>query len=636
MDFGFIRVSANSCKIKLADCFSNAREIIKSLNTSLKNNTEFAVFPELCLTGYTCGDLFLQKSLINDALNALSYILEKTKNLNITFILGMPIEYETKLFNCGVAIYKGKILGIVPKTHLPNYDEFYEKRYFNPPLEDTVKIEILGQEVFFGTKLIFNIKNKEYFNFAIEICEDLWTVISPSSFHSLAGATVIANLSASNETIEKSISRTNLVQSHSAKTISAYIYCSSGEGESTTDTVFSAHNIIAENHNIIAENKSLISNIIYADIDLEYIVNERRKNTAFKLNTKGYTKISYQMEEVSFKLSRKIDKTPFIPKYKVSETSEKILNIQAYGLKHRMEHIGAKSAILGFSGGLDSTYALLVINKAFELLAYDKKNIITVTMPCFGTSDRTYKNAKSLSNALGTTLIEIDIKDAVKDHLISIGHDINKQDITFENSQARERTQVLMDLANKYNSLVVGTGDLSELALGFATYNGDHMSMYGVNSSVPKTLIRHLTSYFANKFPENIKKVLLDILDTPISPELLPACQDGSITQETEHILGPYELHDFFLYNFLNFGYQPEKIYYLAKIAFEGIYSKDLILSCLKKFYIRFFTQQFKRSCLPDGVKISSISLSPRTDFKMPSDAFFDSFIKRLENIKEL
>lgn len=633
MNFGFIRVSSNSCNINIADCFFNAKEIIKSVKTSFENNVELAVFPELCITGYTCGDLFLQKSLIDDALLSLKYILEQTKDLNITFIVGMPFEYEAKLFNCGIVIYKGRILGIVPKTNLPNYSEFYEKRHFNPALKETLKVEILGQEVFFGTKLIFSIKNKENFKFAVEICEDLWSFIPPSSNHCMAGATVIANLSASNELIGKAKYRKSLVTSQSLRTLCSYIYCSSGEGESTTDTVFSAHNLISENGNLIAESESFKSNILYGDIDLEYLVNERRKNTSFELNETGYTKISYETEEIKLKLNRFINPTPFIPKDEKDKTSEKILDIQAYALKQRMEHINVKNVVIGISGGLDSTYALLAINRAYDLLGYDKKDIITVTMPCFGTSERTYKNTKKLCDLIGTTFLEVNIKDSVLKHFEDINHDVNEHNLTYENSQARERTQVLMDISSKYNGFVVGTGDLSELALGFATYNGDHMSMYSINGSIPKTLIKYLINYFALKYGGELKDVLLDILDTPISPELLPPSKDGNIAQVTEEIVGPYELQDFFLYNFLRLGYTPEKIYYLSKIAFENIYTKEFILECLKKFYFRFFTQQFKRSCMPDGVKIGSVSLSPRADFRMPSDASFKAFMKKLDNL---
>ncbi|MDE6182315.1 MAG: NAD(+) synthase, partial [Eubacteriales bacterium] len=471
----------------------------------------------------------------------------------------------------------------------------------------------------------------------IEVCEDLWSVIPPSSHYALNGANIILNLSASNETAGKSDYRKELVKNQSARCICAYVYSSSGEGESTTDLVFSGHNMIFENGKCLAECEKFKNKLIYADIDIEHINNERRKNTSFEaLQNSKIIILDYSIENVNFEIERYIDPLPFIPKnpLEIEKRCNEILDIQAYALKKRIEHIGIKNVVVGISGGLDSTQALIVINHTFELLGYDKKGIIAITMPCFGTTDRTYNNAKKLCEILGTTLLEINIKDSVLKHFEDIGQDVNNHNVTYENSQARERTQILMDMANKYNGIVVGTGDLSELALGFATYNGDHMSMYGVNASIPKTLIKHLINNFANSCNEELKNILLDILETPVSPELLPPKKNGNIAQITEDIVGPYELHDFFLYHMIRNNFEPEKIYYLAKKAFDNIYENSILLKWLEKFYIRFFTQQFKRSCLPDGVKVGSVSLSPRGDFRMPSDASMEAFLNRIRNLK--
>ncbi len=640
MEYGFVRVAAATPYIKVADCFYNAKNIIEDIKKAEKNKTSIICFPELCITGYTCSDLFLQDSLLQDSQKALKHIVQETKDLNITCIVGMPIEFLGKLYNSAVCFYKGKILGIIPKTHIPNYNEFYEKRHFNN-LSDNAKYflnldEFNNCSTCFG-KTIFKIENIKNFTFAIEICEDLWSVIPPSSNYAINGANIIFNLSASNEIAGKSIYRKELIKNQSARCICGYVYANAGQGESTTDLVFSGHNLIYENGRILNESIPFENNIIYSDIDLEYINSERRRNSTFKTKqTDDYHIVSYNMENVSFDIDKYIDPMPFVPKDKDKRDirCKEIIDIQAYGLKKRMEHIGIKNVIIGISGGLDSTHALIVINRTFELLGYDKKGIIAVTMPCFGTTDRTCNNAKKLCEIIGTTLLEINIKDAVLKHFDDINHNPNIHDVTYENSQARERTQILMDISNKYNGIVVGTGDLSELALGFATYNGDHMSMYGVNGSIPKTLIRYLIESFAKNSNNDLEHILMDILNTPVSPELLPPNENGNISQITEDIVGPYELHDFFLYNMVRHNYTPEKIYYLAKKAFNNTYDNKTILKWLEKFYIRFFTQQFKRSCLPDGAKVGSVSLSPRGDFRMPSDTSFNNFLERIKKLK--
>lgn len=634
MRYGFIRTAAATPNVRVADCQYNRLNIIENIIEAERKHAEIVVFPELCITGYTCGDLFYQRRLIDEALNSLLFILDKTKDLNIISIVGLPIEFEGKLYNIGAVLFKGEVLGIVPKTYIPNYNEFYEKRHFERAFEGIKEIIINNKKVDFGTNILFCSKRKRDFIFAIEICEDLWSSIPPSSYHAQAGAIIIANLSAGNEITGKDVYRKSLVSNQSARLISAYVYSCAGEGESTTDVVFSGHNIICENGKVISEGKRFKNSIIYADIDTEYLTNERRRNSTFEINNNKYIKKYIDIEDTDCELERDIDSNPFVPSNTIQRDKrcDEIITIQAMGLKKRIEHIGVKNVILGISGGLDSTQALIVVSKTFDMLNYDKKGIITVTMPCFGTTDRTYNNAVKLCKCLGTTVIEINIADAVLNHFKDIKHDKNIHDLTYENSQARERTQILMDLSSKYNGFVVGTGDLSELALGFATYNGDHMSMYGVNASVPKTLIRYLIKYEAENSGNNeFKDILLDILDTPVSPELLPPEKDGSIKQVTEDIVGPYELHDFFLYNMMRLGFSPDKIYYLANKAFDGKYEKETILKWLKKFYSRFFAQQYKRSCLPDGPKVGSVSLSPRGDFRMPSDASVRLWLDKLE-----
>lgn len=640
MDYGFVKIASVTPYVKISDCFYNAEIIAKNIKKVCDKNVKLVAFPELSITGYSCSDLFLQDSLLQDSKEALRYILDETKNLNITCVVGMPLDVLGKLYNCGVCFYKGEILGIVPKTYIPNYNEFYEKRHFNAFEEDEIiqiYDEVLSDKPINFGKIIFDVKNIKYMKFSVEICEDLWAVISPSANYCLSGANIIVNLSASNETVGKSEYRRELVKSQSARCICAYLYCSAGEGESTTDLVFSGHNIIAENGAILKESKKFENGIIYGDVDLQYINSERRRNSTFLYK---YTKniVSYDMEKAEnteYRLDRYVDKAPFVPKNDedIDHRCNEILDIQCYGLKKRIEHIGIKNVVIGISGGLDSTQALISTVRCYDILKYDRKNIICATMPCFGTTNKTYENAKALCYELGVTLIDINIKDAVLKHFMDISHDKDVQDVVYENTQARERTQILMSLANKYKAIVVGTGDLSELALGFATYNGDHMSMYGINSSIPKTLIKYIINHFAKTSEKGLKKILENVLNTPVSPELLPP-KDEKISQITEDIVGPYELHDFFLYHMLRNGFEPEKIYYLTKIAFENVYTNKIILKWLEKFYIRFFSAQFKRSCMPDGVKIG-ISLSPRGDFRMPSDASVCGIIKRIEKIKK-
>lgn len=638
MKYGFIRTAAATPDIKVCDCPFNTKNIIEDINTAAKNNAEVIVFPELSITGYTCGDLFSQRSLINSALKGLEDIKLSSEKFNTVIVVGLPYNYMGKLYNCAAVIYKGHILALIAKSFMPNYNEFYEKRWFEEALNETVFIDLLGEKVPFGTRIIVQAENMPEFSLAVEICEDLWSVIPPSSSHCLAGASIIANPSAGNEITGKASYRLSLVNSQSARTISAYVYACAGQGESTTDVVFSGHNIISENGTALSVSERFKNGIVYADTDLYKIAAERQKNTSFRLNTQGYTFVNFNFEQNEYQVERFFDPHPFVPNDRQAREKrcDEILTIQALGLKKRIEHIGTKNVIIGISGGLDSTQALIVASKAFEMAGLDKKGIICVTMPCFGTTDRTYNNAVELTKALGATLVEVNIKDAVMQHFKDIKHDDNIKDLTYENSQARERTQVLMDMASKYRGFVVGTGDLSELALGWATYNGDHMSMYGVNNSIPKTLIKYLIQYFADTaVDDKLKDILYDILDTPVSPELLPPDKDGNIAQITEDVVGPYELHDFFLYNMMRLSYEPEKIFYIANIAFKDKYDKKTIYKWLRNYYWRFFSQQFKRSCLPDGPKVGSVSLSPRGDWRMPSDASSKIWLSQLDQIEK-
>lgn len=634
MKYGFVKVAAATTKIRVADCEFNANQIIAQINEAEKNGASLVVFPELCVTGYTCSDLFLQSALLNAAKDAVKKIVFETAELDIISIVGTPIALRQSLFNCAVVIYKGKILGIVPKINIPNYSEFYEARHFTSGKDfDEGLFEFNGfDNVYFGSNLIFACRQMPDFSFAVEICEDLWTPESPSVELALSGANIICNLSCSDDVIGKAQYRRNLVKMQSGKIICGYIYSDSGFGESTTDMVFSGQNIISENASILAESKRFTTGIIYADVDVAKLSSERRRTNTFPHKKDNFV-IEFDMNLKRTRLSRTFPQMPFVPadKTDLANRCEEIITMQATGLATRLAHTGIKNVVLGLSGGLDSTLALIVCVHAFDMLFLDRKNIHTVTMPCFGTTKRTKSNAQLLAEAYGVSFEDIDITLAVRQHFSDINHNESITDITYENSQARERTQILMDLSNKYSGLVIGTGDLSELALGWATYNGDHMSMYAVNVSIPKTLVRYLTAYEAEKSEGILKNVLLDVLDTPVSPELLPPDNNGEIAQKTEDVVGPYELHDFFLYYLVRFGFSPSKIYYLAKQSFEEKYDNPTIKKWLTVFIKRFFSQQFKRSCLPDGPKVGSVTLSPRGDWRMPSDASVNLWLKDLE-----
>lgn len=637
MKDGFIKVAAATPKIKVADPAYNTEEILKIIDETEKNGASILVFSELTISGYTCGDLFLQQPLLTECKNQLLRIVKATENKSMLVVVGCPIVIKQKLYNCAVVISDGSILGIVPKTHLPNYSEFYELRHFTSG-------EGLEEDLWFGEEFgyvnvavnqLFKCKEIPELVVACEICEDLWVPLPPSTYHAMAGATVICNPSASVETTTKESYRRSLVSNQSARLLAAYIYADAGEGESTQDVVYSGHHLICENGSVLAEAKRFTNEIIYADIDVQKLAAERRKMTSFPGGqTDDYFEQEFSLEVKENKITRTFPKAPFVPdnQDERDKRCDEILSLQSMGLKKRLEHTNCKHAVVGISGGLDSTLAVLVTARAFDLLDIPRENLICVTMPCFGTTDRTYQNAVSLIKELGATLKEVRIEKAVRQHFADIGHDENNHDVTYENSQARERTQILMDMANQYNGMVIGTGDMSELALGWATYNGDHMSMYGVNASVPKTLVKYLVQWVAvNGMDENSKATLLDIVDTPISPELIPADENGEIKQKTEDLVGPYELHDFFLYYFLRFGFRPSKIFYLANIAFKDMYDEKTIKKWLSTFFRRFFNQQFKRSCLPDGPKVGSISISPRGDWRMPSDASSAMWLKEIE-----
>lgn len=641
-EYGFIRVGAIVNKLSLANPMKNAEEIIKEIKKAVKLGVSIVTTPELSITGYTCGDLFLQDQLLVDSENALQKVLEETKSLDIISILGMPIRHDNQLFNCAVVIQKGKILGIVPKTYIPNYQEFYEARWFSSSRDlKTNEVEILGQVVPISTKLLFQDKELKDITFGIDICEDLWTVSPPSDNHALAGATLIFNLSSSNELIGKQGYRKSLVASQSARTISAYVYVSSGIMESTSDVLFGGASMIYENGSMLAMNQrfEIESNIITADIDVFKLANDRRKNRSY-MNMAfdiDYRFIKVEVMDTIKELQRDYKEYPFVPSNELerSRRCEEIIEIQSSALARRLLQLGNSKCVIGMSGGLDSTLAFLVIVRAYEKLKRDMKDIIGITMPGFGTTGRTYQNAVDLVKEYGATLREISIKDASILHMKDIGLPEDDRSITYENIQARERTQILMDVANMEGGLVIGTGDLSELALGWCTYNGDHMSMYAVNTSIPKTLVRYLVSWVADTTDGKKKEVLKDILATPISPELLPPDEAGNILQKTESSIGPYVLHDFFLYHFLRYGATPKKIYVLAKHTFKDSFRNDEIKKWLKVFIRRFFTQQFKRNCIPDGVKVGSISLSPRGDLRMPSDASYEAWLKELDEIKD-
>jgi len=636
MKHGFIKTAAVIPRIKVADPEYNAAEICKKTEEAYERQAKIIVLPELCITGYTCGDLFLQELLLEKAKEQLIKIAEQTKHMDAVIFVGLPLEREHKLYNVAAAIKGGEVLAFIPKRFIPSYNEFYETRHFTPGNETAEDFFFHGKYVPFGTDILLECDAMDGLCIGCEICEDIWVPDPPSTRHAMAGASVIVNLSASNGTVAKHTYRSGLVTSTSARLIAAYIYASAGEGESTQDVVFDGHSMIAENGTLLCEAERFSGETIYADIDIHKLQMERRRmNTFVSADKHTYTVIPFTLKKEETKLARVFSMMPFVPSDKEAREKrcEDILMIQSYGLKKRFEHTGCKSAVLGISGGLDSTLALLVTVRTFDMLGIDRSNIVSVTMPCFGTTDRTYDNACALARTLGTGLREVNIKEAVTVHFKEIGQDMENHDVTYENGQARERTQVLMDIANQTGGLVIGTGDMSELALGWATYNGDHMSMYGVNAGVPKTLVRHLVQYYADTCNENpLKEVLLDVLDTPVSPELLPPV-DGVISQKTEDIVGPYELHDFFLYYMLRQGFEPSKVYRIACTAFRGFYEEEVILKWLKTFYRRFFAQQFKRSCLPDGPKVGSVSLSPRGDLRMPSDASAALWLKELEKL---
>ncbi len=630
MKDGFLRVASATPHIKVADCTGNSQKIIFMAKEAAENGASLVVFPELCITGYTCSDLFLQRALLNSAEENLKVIINETKELDCVILVGLPVRANSGLYNCAAVICHGDLLGLVPKKYIPNYSEFYELRHFTPAKDGLIDVGMFSGEdtqwTEIGKNVIFECIEMPEFKLGVEICEDLWTAEPPSGKLALNGATIIANLSASDEVIGKADYRRMLVKSQSARLLSAYVYTSAGLGESTQDLVFSGHNLICENGSILAESKRFETGIIYADVDLQKMENERAKANTF-VGEYNFERVCFHLPVKDLNLNRHFSKTPFVPtnKTNLDERCEEILTIQATGLATRIQHTNVKSVVIGLSGGLDSTLALIVAVHAMDMLKRDRKDIIAVTMPCFGTTKRTKSNAEILAESYGVSFKDINISKAVTQHFEDIGQSMEVLDVTFENGQARERTQVLMDIANKTGGFVIGTGDLSELALGWATYNGDHMSMYAVNASIPKTLVRHLTAFEAEHSEGNLKKALLDILDTPVSPELLPP-KDGEISQKTEDLVGPYELHDFFLYYLVRQCFTPKKIFRLAKIAFDGAYDDETIRKWLTTFLRRFFSQQFKRSCLPDGPKVGTVTLSPRGDWRMPSDAVNSEF----------
>ncbi len=637
MKDGFITVATATPQVAVADCEANAQAILACINEMAAAHAKVMVLPELCITGYTCNDLFWQTKLLDEAEAALSVIAEGSRQVDALIAVGMPLRVAGKLLNVAAMLCRGKVLGFVPKVNLPAYNEFYETRHFTSGSADMGTVQFDGEEVPVGTNLLFSCENMADLCVATEICEDLWVPNPPSVHHALAGASVICNLSASDEMVGKGGYRRDLVAGQSARLVCAYLYATAGEGESTTDLVFGGQNLIAENGTVLAESATFENEINVATIDVQRLASERRRMSTFPAADAGeYREISFALTEEETKLVRFFDADPFVPSSadQLSDRCEEILNIQALGLKKRLAHTHAKSAVVGISGGLDSTLALLVTARAFDMLGLSRKGIVAVTMPGFGTTDRTYNNAVAMIKSLGATFKEVSIAKAVMQHFADIDHDASIHDVTYENSQARERTQILMDIANQANGFVIGTGDLSELALGWATYNGDHMSMYAVNASVPKTLVRHLVRHYADtRADAALAGVLYDVLDTPVSPELLPP-EDGAISQKTEDLVGPYELHDFFLYQMLRMCFPPSKIYRIAKEAFAGRYSNETILKWLRTFYWRFFSQQFKRSCLPDGPKVGSVAVSPRGDLRMPSDACVSAWIKEVEALQ--
>ncbi len=641
---GFVKVAAGTPSIRVADCRYNAESCFTLMREADRQGVRVLVLPELCLTGYTCGDLFLQETLLRGAEEALSTVLEATKHLDMVTALGLPVHFENKLYNCAAVIHKGVILGLVPKTHLPNYGEFYEARWFAPGPAETRQVTLCGQSVPLGSRQLFFCQDLPELVLGVELCEDLWAVEPPSTRLAALGATLILNLSASDEVVGKTDYRRALVTGQSARLVCGYVYADAGEGESTTDLVFTGHNLIAENGALLSERR-FASGLTISEVDVARLAYERRRMNTYPSRDgreeallHGLWRTGFSLESATTTLTRYVSPTPFVPEDAAdrAERCEEILKVAALGLKKRLEHTHAAAAVVGLSGGLDSTLAVLITAVAMGLLDRPASDIIAVTMPCFGTTDRTKSNAVLLAERLGCTLKTIDISEAVRRHFKDIGQSMADHDVTFENGQARERTQVLMDVANQCGGLVVGTGDLSELALGWATYNGDHMSMYGVNASIPKTLVRHLVGYVCGDKAESepeLSHVLADILDTPVSPELLPAV-NGQISQKTEDLVGPYELHDFFLYYAIRWAFPPRKVLRLAEHAFGRTYDRSTILKWEKTFYRRFFAQQFKRSCLPDGPKVGSVTLSPRGDWRMPSDAVAALWLDELEGLE--
>ena len=633
---GFITVACGTPKLRLADCDYNAEQTFTLMRKAEKAGAKVLVLPELGLTGYTCGDLFYQDALLRGAEQALATVLEATRNLEVVTAVGLPLRVNNKLYNCAAIIQKGTVLGVVPKTHLPNYSEFYEKRQFAAAPEENGTVTLFGKSVPFGNKLVFRCSTMPDLALGFEICEDMWAPCSPAVDLTAAGATVVGNLSASNDIIGKDSYRRQLVTMQSAKLVCGYVYTSCGEGESSSDVVFGAHQMIAENGTLLAERR-FDGGLLVSEVDVQKLCYERRRTQMFD-QAPAVWEVPFALTVSPTKLTRYVAPQPFVPEGKEDRDARcrEILLIASLGLKQRLEHTGAKTAVVGLSGGLDSTLAVLITGLAMKMLDRPMTDIVAVTMPCFGTTDRTRNNAVILAEQMGATLRTVDISNSVRSHFKDIGHDMEDHSVTFENGQARERTQVLMDIANQSGGIVIGTGDLSELALGWCTYNGDHMIMYAVNCSIPKTLVRHLVGYLARdnaKKDEALHDVLEDILDTPVSPELLPAVQ-GQISQKTEDLVGPYELHDFFLYYMLRWGFSPRKVYRLAVYALGGKYSREVILKWLKTFYRRFFSQQFKRNCVPDGPKVGSVALSPRGDWRMPSDAKMNLWQAELETLE--
>ena len=643
MKYGYVKVAAAIPAVKVADCVFNAGQTEKQILKADEKGVQIIVFPELNLTAYSCGDLFGQRLLLEQAEMALMQVMNNTRQLDIISIVGMPVLLNSSLLNCAVVFQKGKILGVVPKSYLPNYKEFYEQRWFvsADAYPNTMTVRLCGQVVPCSSQLLFDTPDV---CFGIEICEDVWAPVPPSSYLALQGAEVIFNLSADTENISKHQYLCSLLAQQSARCLSGYVFSSCGFGESTTDVVFAGNALIYENGSLLAKNDrfSFDEQLVISEIDVDRLRTERQMNTTFGASVRNHYSAVFQHIQTEFvsskegEFTRTVEPHPFVPAggKLLDERCEEIFSIQVAGLAKRLVHTSSKTVVVGISGGLDSTLALLVCVKTFDKLGLSREGIVGITMPGFGTTDRTYNNALDLMRSLGVTIKEISIKEACIQHFQDIGHDMSVHDVTYENGQARERTQILMDYANKVGGLVIGTGDLSELALGWATYNGDHMSMYGVNASIPKTLVRYLVNWVAlTGVDDDSKATLLDIIDTPISPELIPADEQGNIKQKTEDLVGPYELHDFFLYHFLRFGSRPAKIFFLAQKAFDGVYDDETIKKWLKNFCRRFFIQQFKRSCLPDGPKVGSVSLSPRGDWRMPSDASAALWIKECEEL---